>query len=214
MKDRSMIIVAAGSSTRFGSDKLMSEVAGRPLIAHTVAAIVGLADYCVVVVRADQQAALEAMELGVEVVPGGATRTESESAGLAAVPPSRLIGIHDGARPAVTAALIERLFEAAALSGGAVPALPPQAPLVDRDTLAPVGNAVAVQTPQVFWGTELQAAFKAARQEGFTGYDTADVVHEFTNLEITSVPGDPDNIKVTYPEDLEAVRQHLEDSGE
>ncbi|CAN5873364.1 IspD/TarI family cytidylyltransferase [soil metagenome] len=206
MKDRSMIIVAAGSSTRFGSDKLMSEIAGRPLIAHTVAAIVGLVDHCVVVARADQVAVIEAMKLGVEVLPGGATRTESETAGLAAVPPSRLIGIHDGARPAVSATLIERLFEAAALSGGAVPELPAHAPLVDRDTLAPVEKAVAVQTPQVFWGPELQAAYQAALREGFTGYDTADVVHKFTNLEITSVPGDPNNIKVTYPEDLERAR--------
>ncbi len=209
MKDRSMIIVAAGSSTRFGSDKLMSEIAGRPLITHTVAAIVGLVDHCVVVVRADQVAAIEAMELGVEVVSGGATRTESESAGLAAVPPNRLIGIHDGARPAVSAALIERLFAAAALSGGAVPELPPHAPLVERDTLAPVENAVAVQTPQVFRGPELQAAYQAARRAGFTGYDTADIVHEFTNLEITSVPGDPLNIKITYPEDLDQVRLTL-----
>lgn len=209
MKDRSMVIVAAGSSTRFGSDKLMSDIAGLPLIAHTVEAVESAVDFCVLVARDDQIAELTALNLGVEIVPGGSTRTESETAGLAAVPPSRLIGIHDGARPLVSRELIDRLFEAASLHGGAVPGLPPRAALLERDGLAPVRNAVAVQTPQVFWGPELKAAYVSANQSRFTGYDTAEVVRNFTNIEVAIVPGDPDNIKVTYQEDLDQVELTL-----
>lgn len=209
MKDRSMVIVAAGSSTRFGADKLMTDISGRPLVAHTARAVKSAVDVCVLVARDDQIAALESLNLGIDIVSGGATRTESETAGLAAVPPSRLIGIHDGARPMISRRLIDQLFEAATLHGGAVPGLPPRGALIERDGLTPVRNAVAVQTPQVFWGPELKSAYLAANQAGFTGHDTADVVRNFTNLEIAVIPGDPDNIKITYPEDLEKARATL-----
>lgn len=208
-----MVIVAAGSSTRFGADKLMSDISGKPLIAHTVMAVKSAVDFCVLVARADQIGALEALDLGIDIVPGAATRTGSETAGLAAVPPSRLIGIHDGARPAISSGLIDQLFEAATRHGGAVPGLPPLRPLIERDGLTPVGNAAAVQTPQVFWGPELKSAYLAANQSGFTGFDTADVVRNFTNLEVAVVPGDPGNIKITYPEDLEAARLALSPSA-
>lgn len=213
MKDRSMVIVAAGSSTRFGADKLMTDISGRPLVAHTAMAVKSAVDFCVLVAREDQIAALESLNLGIDIVSGGATRTESETAGLAAVPPSRLIGIHDGARPMISRRLIDQLFEAATLHGGAVPGLPPRGVLIERDGLTPVRNAVAVQTPQVFWGPELKSAYLAADQAGFTGYDTADVVRNFTNLEIAVIPGDPDNIKITYPEDLEKARATLPPSA-
>lgn len=201
-----MIIVAGGSSSRFGSDKLMSDVAGRPLITYTIDAVRRVVPHCVLVARRDQVRQLRELDLGVEVVPGGETRTASEAAGLAVVGSSELIGIHDGARPAVSAVLIERLFDVAAERGGAVPGLPPSRPLVDRASLAAVTGAIRVQTPQVFWGPELRDAYLAASSAGFTGHDTADVVRKFTNLEIEVVPGDEGNIKITYPEDLERFR--------
>lgn len=201
-----MVIVAAGSSTRFGADKLMSDISGQPLIAHTVGAVKSTVDFCVLVARDDQIPELKALDLGIEIVPGGATRTESESAGLAAIPTNRLIGIHDGARPAISQDLIDQLFEAASLHGGAVPGLPPRAALIERDGLTPVTDAVAVQTPQVFWGPELKSAYQAASKSGFTGYDTADVVRNFTDLQVAVIPGDPQNIKITYPEDLDRAR--------
>lgn len=213
MKDRSMVIVAAGSSTRFGTDKLMANVSGRPLIAHTVLAVKSAVDCCVLVARDDQIAVLQALNLEIDIVPGGATRTESETAGLAAVPPSRLIGIHDGARPMISRGLIDQLFEAATLHGGAVPGLLPRRPLIERDGLTPVLNAIAVQTPQVFLGPELKSAYLAANRSGFIGFDTADVVRNFTNLEVAVIPGDPQNIKITYPEDLEQARATLSPSA-
>jgi 2-C-methyl-D-erythritol 4-phosphate cytidylyltransferase len=205
-----MIIVAGGDSSRFGGDKLMTPIAGKPLIVHTIAAVVGFADVCVLVCRQDQSEELIGALPDVIVVAGGPTRTQSEMAGLAALPVEMaLIGIHDGARPLVSPALIELLFETAAKVGGAVPVLEPARPLVRRSNLAPVQAAMA-QTPQVFGGPALQSAYRTAAGQGFQGHDTADVVRAFSDLEIAAVNGDPGNFKVTYQSDLDAVRAALD----
>ena len=210
MKDRTMVVVAGGSSTRFGSDKLMMTINRVPLIALTIQSILPTVDECVLVARASHVEPLSAMELGVTVVRGGETRTESEMCGLAAAPHSALIGVHDGARPVVDPRLVDRLFEQATLVGGAIPTLSSESTLIDRSDHQPLRGVVRVQTPQVFWGPELKAAYLAAGREGFVGHDTADVVQRFTNLEIAAVPGDQNNIKVTYPADLEEVRRRLD----
>ena len=205
-----MIIVAGGDSSRFGGDKLMTPIAGRPLIAHTVAAVTGFADLCVLVCRQDQLEQLIGALPDAIVVAGGPTRTQSEMAGLAALPDEMaLIGIHDGARPLVSPALIGLLFETAAKVGGAVPVLEPARPLVRRSNLGLVPAAVA-QTPQVFRGPALQAAYRRAGAEGFQGHDTADVVQAFSDLEIAAISGDPGNLKVTYKSDLDPVRAALD----
>lgn len=205
-----MIIVAGGDSSRFGDDKMMTPIAGQPLIAHTVAAVAGSADVCVLVCRQDQSEELIRALSDVIVVTGGLTRTQSEMAGLAALPHEMaLIGIHDGARPLVPPALIGLLFETAAEVGGAVPVLEPARPLVRRSNLGPVQAAVA-QTPQVFRGPALQAAYRTAAAHGYQGNDTADVVRAFSDLEIAAVNGDPGNLKVTYRSDLDTVRAALD----
>jgi 2-C-methyl-D-erythritol 4-phosphate cytidylyltransferase len=212
MLDRVMIVVAAGSSVRFGEDKMMLPVAGLPLVAHTVAAVSGLVDRCILVCRDDQMQTLSDLGMGADLVPGGPTRTASEMAGISAIgEPTGLIGIHDGARPLVDGALIERLFETASNVGGAVPVIDP-GPLVKRSDLTLVAGAVVVQTPQVFRGEGLIAAYRAATEAGFAGADTAEVVRRFGALDIGAVTGDPGNIKVTGPEDMERVRPVLEAS--
>lgn len=204
-----MVVVAAGSSVRFGGDKLTAEIAGAPLIAHAVAAVRDLVDICVLVGRGEHLEHLRRLDLEVEVVAGGATRTLSEMAGLTALgEPADLIGIHDGSRPVVAASLVETLFERAHQVGGAVPVLAGTV-LLERKTLRPVRGLMTAQTPQVFRGPELMAAYARAAQAGFEGKDTAEVVERFSNLEVAAVPGDPDNIKVTYPADLEEVRRKL-----
>ncbi len=147
------------------------------------------------------------------LVRGGDTRTKSELAGLEAVPDSiEIIGIHDGARPLASPSLVSRLFDTAAETGGAVPVLATTNPLVRQSDLSPVFDAAVAQTPQVFRGPELQSAYRAAAVAGFEGHDTADVVMKFSELTIAAVPGEPGNVKVTYPSDLDAVRAVLEPS--
>ncbi len=213
MTDRIMIVVAGGRSIRFGGDKLMTPVAGLPLIAHTVAAVIDHVDICVLVCREDQIPTLTELDMGVVLVPGGPTRTASEMAGLGAMGgPAGLIGIHDGARPLVPSHLTETLFQTAADVGGAVPLIEPAIPLVHRSDLSLVDGAAFAQTPQIFHGEALVAAYvKAARIE-YEAQDTAEIVQKFSKLQIIGVPGDPTNIKVTHPADIELVRSLLETS--
>ena len=206
-----MIVVAAGSSTRFGSDKLLTTVSGRPLVALTVAAVIDHVDRCILVCREDQMASLDG--LGADMVPGGPTRTASEMAGLSALgSPAGLIGIHDGARPLVPGSLIETLFQVADRVGGSIPILEPEMPLIHKSDLTPAPSAVVAQTPQVFRGEELLAAYVAAARVEYRAQDTAEIAQKFGRLAIEGIPGDPANIKVTEPADIEAVRAALETS--
>lgn len=214
MASRAMIVVAGGSATRFGGEKLMAEVAGEPLISHTVASVSGSADITVVVTRPDIVEPMTRLGLDAVITQGGRTRTDSELAGLAALGKEYdLIGIHDAARPLVSPDLVERLFQRADEVGGAVPTLEPTQFLVDRRRLAPVNDLVTVQTPQVFRGPELFAAYVHAARTGFEGHDTVDVVERFGDLDIAAVAGDPGNVKVTFQADLDVVRSRLEGSS-
>ena len=208
-----MIVVAAGSSVRFGEDKILTMVAGSPLVAHTVAAVIDHVDRCILVCRTDQMPDLTPLVPRADLVAGGPSRTASELAGLEAIgEPARLVGIHDGARPMVTADLIETLFETAARVGGAVPVVPASGPIVGQSDLVPVENAVIAQTPQVFRAEPLLAAYAAASAVGFEAQDTAVIARRFADIDIDSVPGEPDNLKVTVPGDLDLVRPGLETS--
>lgn len=189
----------------------MTEVAGRPLVAHTLAAVAPLVDHCVLVCRPDQQQTLAGLGLEVSIVPGGPTRTASEIAGLAALGEHELIGIHDGARPLVGGELVEHLFATAGAVGGAVPILEPAGFILRRDTLSLVHSVGTAQTPQVFRGADLLAAYEDATRARHHGHDSVEIVHRFSTLEVGAVPGDLGNIKVTYPADLDLVRDRLAD---
>ena len=205
-----MVVVGGGSSTRFGSDKLVAEVGGLPLIAHTVAAVVGHVDVCVVVCSPATAHVVRDSHPSVRIVEGGSTRTASEMAGLAGLlGRPDLIGIHDAARPAIRGSLIDELFDRAAAHGGAVPVLEPERVLIDRRTHAPLPDLRLAQTPQVFDGPTLMAAFARAEREGFDGFDTVEVMQRFSDVQIVGVPGDRSNIKVTFPEDLAMIATAL-----
>lgn len=211
MQSRAMVIVAAGSSRRFNADKLWSDVAGKPLLAHTVDGVAPLVDQCVVVTRSERIGDVRRLRRGISVVDGGPTRTESEMAGITAVDDtSQLIGIHDGARPLASSTLVESLFRAASEHGGAVPVLTEGPPLLDRETLRILSGATRAQTPQIFRASVLREAYGRAQRDGFVGLDTAEVVARYTDCEIKAVPGERLNLKVTYPADLEAIRPLLE----
>lgn len=209
-----MVVVGGGSSSRFGADKLLADVEGSPLIAHTIRSVLRVVDRCVLVCRKDQLETVRALGLGVQPVSGGETRTGSEIAGLNTLADGyELIGIHDAARPLASRDLMERLFTTAARVGGAIPVLRPNGLLVDRESLTPLSHARAVQTPQVFRATELLAAYRHACDDGLSAHDTADVVSLYSSLDIAAVPGEESNLKVTYPEDLDRVRRTIRETA-
>lgn len=192
------IVVAAGSGARFGERKQYLGLAGRRVLDWALDHAASHADGVVLVVPAD---AAGRPEPGADVVvAGGASRSASVRAGLAAVPAdAEFVLVHDAARPVPVPEVWSRVL--AALEAGAdcaVPAVPV------TDTLRAVGGAtidrasiVAVQTPQGFRAAQLRAAHVGEPE----GTDDASLV-EASGGRVVLVDGDPANIKITTPVDL------------
>ena len=145
------------------------------------------------------------------MVAGGASRSDSVRAGLAAVPDTAaVIVVHDAARPAAGPELFRAVVAAVrAGADAAVPGVPVVDSLrrrsggvVDRD------EVVAVQTPQAF----AAAALRAAHAAGGDASDDATLV-ERAGGRVVVVEGDPANVKLTHPADAEAVARHLVGAG-
>jgi 2-C-methyl-D-erythritol 4-phosphate cytidylyltransferase len=148
----------------------------------------------------------------LSTVVGGSTRHQSEVSAIESLAEAigagliDLVAIHDGARPFMTFKLLEACIEAAVRFGGAVPGMPPEAPLYQRDegVARPLeaDSIIRVQTPQVFRARPLLDAYRASVEAGFEGIDTAETMEKFSSIEVAIVRGDERNVKVTFVEDL------------
>ena len=205
------LIVAAGRGARAGGGrpKQWRPLRGQPVAAHAAAAFAGRVDTVLVVVHPDDQAMAAAALPGIPAVEGGATRGASVAAGLRAVE-TDLVLIHDGARPLVSGAVIDRV-RAALEDGadGAAPALAVTDALwsgtdVVRTVLARDGLWRA-QTPQGFRTDAIRSAHAAV------GADAADDVEVAltAGLEVRIVAGEEDNLKITTAEDFVRAEKHL-----
>jgi 2-C-methyl-D-erythritol 4-phosphate cytidylyltransferase len=222
----SAVIVAAGSGSRFSADtpKQFLALAGRPLLAHTLARFEACAavDRIVLVLPQDGFASARATmepfvgDTPTDIVPGGETRQGSVQEGLSCLDPEPdgLIAVHDGARPLVDEELIARVIAAAAEHGGAIAAIPV------IETLKEVSEAMTIertvdrtrfyraQTPQCFRYRLLKDAVAAAKRDGFVGTDEAALV-ERVGATIHIVMGSERNIKITTPEDMARAESYL-----
>ena len=205
------IVAAAGSGLRLGADrpKALVELAGRPLVAWAVDALRagGVAEVVVAVPAAERDAFAAALP-GVRLVDGGASRTASVRAALAAVGEGfDAVLVHDAARPLTPPDVVARVL--AALAGGAravVPVLPVADTTVVVDDAGMVSGALPreplrrVQTPQGFSRATLDAAYaKLPAHAELT--DDAAVVHT-AGVKVATVPGDERAAKVTVAHDL------------
>jgi len=217
------IIAAAGRSKRMGGgDKLFAVVGGKPLLAHTLSAF----DGCRGVDRVVLVLSPENMERGKELVAeagfskvaavcqGGERRQDSVCNGLEPLASCQWVVVHDGARPLVTAALIERGLEAAKKTGAAIAALPigdtvkeVEPPDIIGRTLSR-GRLWAAQTPQVFRYDILRQAHQQAQGEAT---DDAALVEKL-GYQVRVFEGSPRNIKVTTAADLAVVEALLAQS--
>ncbi len=212
--DVAVIVVAAGSSTRFGGDKLGVLVAGRPVLERAVGAMRAAlpAAPLALVVRSEQVEAAQAhwQARGVLVVAGGARRQDSVRNGFVALDPDddTVVVVHDGARPFVPPGDVARVVEAAA-AGGAALLVAPVVDTVKRlradgtvEATVPRDRLARALTPQAFRAGALRAAWAAAGDAHWT--DEAALV-ERQGGPVVAVPGDTRNAKVTHPDDLDAV---------
>ena len=193
-----VIVVAAGSGSRFGGPKQYEPLGGRRVLDWSIEAARTVADGIVLVVAPEHA---RRTEPGVDaVVAGGATRSGSVRAGLAAVPAEAdVVVVHDGARPLAGRALFRTVV--AAVRDGAAAALP-AVPVIDslrhrRGGAVDRNDLVAVQTPQAF----AAAALRSAHDGEPEATDDASLV-EAAGGKVVVVDGSPANVKVTHPADL------------
>ena len=225
-----VVVLGAGAGNRVGAgvNKVLIELAGRPLLAWSLTHALATAGVDrVVVVAAPTEHAEVADALSaylpqdgpdgspeVALVPGGTSRHGSEWAALQAVAGhveagrTDVVAIHDGARPLASPALFDAVVAAARRHGGALPAAATHGLVTADLTPAPRG-LVGVQTPQAFRARPLLEAYRAAARDGFEGTDTAATFERYAGLPVVAVPSTPANLKVTWPEDLALAEELL-----
>lgn len=217
-----LVVPAAGGGTRLGrGDKAFLELAGAPLVVHTLRRFLPLPEIGPIVVVAPPERVEAMVEVirplaapgRIQVCAGGPTRRESVRLGLAALPPVEQVLVHDAARPLVSAELIRRVLTAIGDTGAALPGLTP------RDAVRQVGQGrlagpldrrslILAQTPQGFRRVLLEEAHARAAQEELEADDDAQLVWALGHP-VAVVPGEEANLKVTVDSDLLPCEQHL-----
>ena len=217
------VVVAAGRGARFGGgvNKVYAALAGRPVLAYSLdnIAMSGVFDG-IVVVHAPGEDALARMavsdaKLPVLLVEGGERRQDSVARGLDVLPPeTRIVAVHDGARPLAPPELFARCVAVARECGSGVAASPV------RDTVkrvcgeetvldTPDRNMLrAAKTPQCFRLGLLRAAYDEAREMRWDVTDDAQAV-ELSGNAVRLVPCGEDNIKITRAEDIRVAEAYM-----
>jgi 2-C-methyl-D-erythritol 4-phosphate cytidylyltransferase len=219
-RDVGVIIVAAGSGSRTGSQELKQFrwVAGKPMLLHSIQTFQARIDVAMVVCVLPReyvgdpppwifQSDAERLLLSV----GGRERSESVANGLEDLPSEcEIVVIHDAARPLVTSETIGRVIDEARAGNGAVAALPV------TDTLKRVktdGNVVETvdrlglwraQTPQAFPRKFIERAHREAREAGRTATDDAALCEQI-GLPVVVVRGSERAHKITGENDFALV---------
>jgi 2-C-methyl-D-erythritol 4-phosphate cytidylyltransferase len=215
------IIVAGGSGSRFGATipKQFVCIQEIPILVHTIHQFLKAAIQLPIVLvlpsteleRWDQIATKFSLTDKVNIVIGGATRMESVQNGLNAINNSGTVGIHDGARPLVSADLINTCFQKAREFSNAIPAIEcpdsvrrmrtaEDSEIINRTELR------LVQTPQCFDVFKLKQAFALASTTDFS--DDASV-WEAAGNKVHLINGERLNIKITTQEDCTFAEKFL-----
>jgi len=228
MPDFLGVVVAAGSSTRFGgrTPKQFLDLAGRSVLERSVRALAGHPGIDgVVVVLAPEELdgewgrAARGWPGVIDVVAGGSTRTASVRRGVAAAAAGTWLLVHDAARPLVDAQVVAAVMEATRRHGAAVPVVtvPDTVKEVDGDGWVlgtrDRGKLRLAQTPQGSRADWLREALERAEQAG--GLTDESAALEAAGHRVAVVPGELCNRKITTSRDLEEARSMLrEDRAE
>jgi 2-C-methyl-D-erythritol 4-phosphate cytidylyltransferase len=207
------VIAAAGSSQRMnGVDKILALLEGQPVLARVVATFQESPAVDQIVIVLNQQNVETGKKLVTQygwskvtdVREGGARRQDSVVNGLTRLAVCEWVIIHDGARPMVTAELIERGLEAARETGASIAAVPV------TDTIKVAGEDMivqgtpprhalwSVQTPQVFRFDIIDEAYRQLKYEATD--DSTPV--ESMGHKVKIYQGSYGNMKITTPDDL------------
>lgn len=227
------IVLAAGSGSRMESDtkKQYLELKGKPVVYYALKTFEeSFIDKVVLVCPKDdieycrkEIVAKYGFTKVKDVVAGGKERYNSVSNGLSVITDCDYVFIHDGARPLLDEAMLDRLLEEVKLHNTAVAAVPSKdtVKIVDNEEYVistPTRKTVwAVQTPQVFSFALITEAYErmnariaTIEQRGLTITDDAMVVEDFTGSRVKLVMGSYKNLKITTPEDMLVAECFLE----
>ena len=212
MKTRSIIITAGGTGQRMGTvqPKQFLLLNGKPVLMHTIERLHRFSPESQLLLTLPEDHRSEWQSLCKEhdftipltVVSGGKERYHSIQNALEACT-GELIAVHDGVRPLVSEATLQRLFEAVETHSAVIPVVPLKDSI--RQLIGSSSHAVPrsdfriVQTPQVFDAAVLRKAYELPYSESVT--DDAGLV-EATGVTIHLVDGNEENIKITVPSDL------------
>ena len=212
-------------------DKMMAPIGGRPMLAWTLEALAAspVVARIVVVTSWDNLHGISGASWlpgrVTQIVVGGDRRQQSVAAGMEALRArtrghpaddrlDRVVLVHDGARPAISAGLIEAVTRAAEIHGAAIPVLPVVETVkrvdgdlvgetVDRSTL------VTAQTPQAVRASLLLSAYAQFPPDGPETWTDEAALLEACRIPVHAIPGEPMNLKVTTPDDLGRVELAL-----
>ncbi len=218
------VITAGGSGSRMNLSlpKQFVDIAGKPLLLHTIKAFLNYDPTVELVVVLPELFISLWEKICAEhkfthkhtLAIGGPTRFHSVKSGIKNVPEGVLVAIHDGARPLVSKKTIENTFKFAEKYGNAVAAIEVTDSLRTKDHAIskplPRHQVRIVQTPQCFNSDLIKEAYNQNFREDFT--DDATVL-ESMGYTIRLVEGNKENIKVTTTEDLvyaEALLKKIE----
>ncbi len=213
--NKAAVLVAGGKGMRMGTSlpKQYLPLAGKPVLMHTLEKFFS-ADPSLLLILVLPKEDFEywnslcvshAFVLPHQLVAGGESRFQSVKNGLMALPfQEGLVAIHDGVRPFVSEKVIQNSFELAAEKGSAIPVVALKDSLRKVETSGESSfqdraHFRLVQTPQTFQLKPLLKAFAVEELAIFTDDAT---VYEHQGWEISLIEGNPENIKLTTPEDL------------
>jgi len=206
---RSVILLAGGEGSRFGTKKQYIPLGGKPLYMHSLEKVLDLFEEVILVLPEEDLQKIK-VPPKVKKVAGGKERQDSVLEGILEAEGDIVI-IHDCARPFASRELFLKVSELGDFEGK-ICALPV------RDTLKQVSEGMVIktidrtglwhsQTPQAFLRKVLLECHFRARSEGFFATDDAMLLERY-GYRVGVVMGEPTNIKITYPEDL-ALAQRL-----
>ncbi|UTO29343.1 bifunctional 2-C-methyl-D-erythritol 4-phosphate cytidylyltransferase/2-C-methyl-D-erythritol 2,4-cyclodiphosphate synthase [Bartonella harrusi] len=222
------IILAAGRGERAGSPQKIPKqyrlLGQEPVICHTVRCFLqnpAITTIILVIHPEDHQICKQAIadfKDHLILVEGGNTRQISTLHGLHALKKFKpqYVHIHDGARPFIDNQLLEKIHITLSPQEGVLPVLPVS------DTLKRVKNTGYVletitrthlymaQTPQCFPFEDILAAHEKARQACRQEFTDDCAIAEWFGIPIRTVPGDPNNIKITWREDFKTAHLYLQ----
>lgn len=220
MNKANVIVVAAGEGQRFGFTKQTAVLKGKTVLAWCLEAFEQSRSISrvILVLRKDMRGDFFKTQFSKisDVVVGGGKRQDSVTAGFQKIEPGGegIVLVHDGVRPLVGEDLIIRVIEAAEKFGAAVPAIPIRDTVKRSDgrwILRTEDRSMLyrTQTPQGFQFEILEEALRTAKEQSLNGTDEASLV-ENMGIQVSLVPGDPKNIKITTPLDLKIIEALLE----